>query len=122
MSMANGAIAVVPANEASWKDVGIILGSARCHSAKCYCQRHKIPSSRWNEINDDERAFLLRAETNCENSASTTTSGLVAYLDREPVGWCAVEPRLTYKKLLSSRVPWAGRNEDKKDDSVWAIT
>ena len=52
-----------------------------------------------------------------------TTSGLVAYLDGEPVGWCAVEPRTAYPRLLlKTRVPWAGREEDKTDDSVWAVT
>ena len=51
------------------------------------------------------------------------TSGLVAYLDGEPVGWCAVEPRPAYPRLLlKTRVPWDGRAEDKADDSVWAVT
>ena len=51
------------------------------------------------------------------------TSGLVAYLDGEPVGWCAVEPRAAYTGLVrNSRVPWEGRSEDKADDSVWAVT
>jgi GNAT superfamily N-acetyltransferase len=50
-------------------------------------------------------------------------SGLVAYLDGEPVGWCAVEPRSAYEGLLrNNRVPWAGRAEDKIDSSVWAVT
>ena len=48
---------------------------------------------------------------------------LVAYLDGEPVGWCAVEPRTAYPRLLRDcRVPWIGRAEDKADDSVWAVT
>src|SRR5207249_1623515 len=52
-----------------------------------------------------------------------TTSGLVAYLDGEPVGWCAVEPRTAYPRLLlETRVPWADRAEDKTDDGVWAVT
>ena len=51
------------------------------------------------------------------------TTGLVAYLDGEPVGWCAVEPRTAYPRLLlKTRVPWEGRAEDKTDDSVWAVT
>ena len=55
--------------------------------------------------------------------SSDTTSGLVAYLDGEPVGWCAVEPRSAYPRLLRNcRVPWEGRSEDKTDDSVWAAT
>ena len=48
---------------------------------------------------------------------------LVAYLDGEPVGWCAVEPRSAYTGLARTfRVPWDGRAEDKADDSVWAVT
>ncbi|TCP52582.1 acetyltransferase (GNAT) family protein [Tumebacillus sp. BK434] len=122
MTTTGGSISVVPANEASWEDLEAVLGAARCHSGRCYCQRYKIPVSKWNQIDDDERAFLLRAETNCGNPEAGTTSGLLAYLDDEPVGWCAIEPRIAYKKLSSSRVPWAGRNEDKQDEGVWAIT
>lgn len=122
MTMTGGVITVVPANEASWEDLEAILGAARCHSVRCYCQRFKIAASKWKQTEDDERAFLLRSETNCGNPEAETTSGLVAYLDDEPVGWCAMEPRTAYIKLSSSRVPWTGRNEDKKDDSVWAIT
>jgi GNAT superfamily N-acetyltransferase len=44
-------------------------------------------------------------------------------LDGEPVGWCAVEPRTAYPRLLlRTRVPWEGRAEEKTDDSVWAVT
>lgn len=33
------------------------------------------------------------------------------------------EPRAEYEGLLrSARVPWEGRNEDKADDSVWAVS
>lgn len=50
------------------------------------------------------------------------TSGIVAYLDGQPVAWAAVEPRTAYPKLRSSRIPWSGRDEDKDDESVWAVT
>jgi GNAT superfamily N-acetyltransferase len=63
------------------------------------------------------------ASIDCGHPESDTTSGLVAYLDREPVGWCAVEPRPEYEGLLRVfRVPWEGRDEDKTDDAVWAVT
>ncbi|KEO81844.1 GCN5 family acetyltransferase [Tumebacillus flagellatus] len=113
---------VKPANEASWEDLDAVLGSSRCHGGKCYCQRFKIPASKWRDVEDDERAFMLRAESNCGQPESSTTSGLVAYLDDQPVGWCAVEPRTAYPTLRKSRVSWDGRNEDKNDQSVWAIT
>ena len=51
-----------------------------------------------------------------------TTTGLVAYLDPEPVGWVAVEPRTAYPRLPKVRTVWSGRQEDKADDNVWAVT
>jgi hypothetical protein len=35
----------------------------------------------------------MRAQTRCGDPAARETSGLVAYLDGAPVGWCAVAPR-----------------------------
>jgi GNAT superfamily N-acetyltransferase len=62
-------------------------------------------------------------QTECGHPESETTSGLVAYLDGEPVGWCAVEPRPAYGGLVrNNRVPWEGRAEDKADETVWAVT
>jgi GNAT superfamily N-acetyltransferase len=66
----------------------------------------------------EERAFRLRQQCSGED-----TAGLIAYLDGDPVGWCAVEPRTAYEGLLrNNRVPWDGRDEDKADDTVWAVT
>lgn len=65
----------------------------------------------------------MREQTCSGDPASTRTSGLVAYLDDEPAGWCAVEPRSAYAGLLrNNRVPWPGRTEDKTDVGVWAVT
>jgi GNAT superfamily N-acetyltransferase len=65
---------------------------------------------------------MLQAQTACGDSNAAATSGLVGYVDDEPVGWVAVEPRTAYPKLRTSRVPWSGRNEDKGDDGIWAVT
>jgi GNAT superfamily N-acetyltransferase len=46
----------------------------------------------------------------------------VAYVDGEPAGWAAVEPRTAYQKLRTSCVPWTGRDEDKDDPGIWAVT
>jgi GNAT superfamily N-acetyltransferase len=76
----------------------------------------------WFATPQEERAHRFRDETDCGHPRSRTTSGLVAYLDGEPVGWCAVAPRIEYRRLLGSPVPWAGRDEDKADDGVSAVT
>jgi GNAT superfamily N-acetyltransferase len=116
-------LAIVPANEASWEDLQAVFGP-RGDPSRCFCQRFKMqPGESWASVGRDELAFRLRAQTDCGHSESDTTSGLVAYLAGEPVGWCAVEPRTAYPRLLSkTRVPWEGRAEDKTDDSVWSVT
>ena len=117
------AISVVPANEASWEDLQTIFGT-RGAASTCQCQRYKLRRREaFRSFPAEERAQRLREQTDCGHPESDTTSGMVAYLDGEPVGWCAVEPRTAYEGLVrNNRVPWEGRAEDKADDSVWAVT
>ncbi len=74
------------------------------------------------------RHHARRADDDAQNQTAggdadaRATSGLVGYLDGEPVGWVAVEPRTAYPKLRTSRVTWSGRAEDKDDNGVWAVT
>lgn len=116
-------VTVVPANEATWEDLQRVFGS-RGQAARCQCQRYKLrPRESFSSFPVEERAWRLRQQTDCDQPGSTTTSGLVAYLDGEPVGWCAVEPRPAYEGLMRVyRVPWDGRDENTADDSIWAVT
>jgi GNAT superfamily N-acetyltransferase len=120
---ADNAVSVVPANEASWEDLQKVFGT-RGAASTCQCQRYKLqPGEAFRSFANEVRAERLREQTNCGDLASGRTSGLVAYLDDEPVGWCAVEPRTAYAGLMRVyRVPWEGREEDKADDGVWAVT
>ena len=113
-------VTVVPANEASWEDVQAVFG-ARGYASRCQCQRYKVGNADWTPMPVEERAFRLQVETACGNPGAESTSGLVAYLDGEPAGWCAVEPRTAYPRL-SEPVVWKGRREERTDDGVWAIT
>jgi GNAT superfamily N-acetyltransferase len=121
--LSDAGISVVPANEASWADLQTIFGT-RGPASTCQCQRYKLRRREsFASFPTEERAHRLREQTDCGHPESDTTSGLVAYLDGEPVGWCAVEPRTAYEGLVrNNRVPWDGRAEDKADDSVWAVT
>jgi GNAT superfamily N-acetyltransferase len=114
-------LTIVPANEASWDDLVAIFGTAD-YPARCQCQRFKVHGWIWRDSTQEERTAMLRTQTACGNRNAAATSGLVAYVDGEPAGWVAVEPRTAYPKLRSSRVPWAGRGEDKDDAGVWAVT
>jgi GNAT superfamily N-acetyltransferase len=119
---------IVPANEASWEDLQAIFG-VRGGSSRCLCQMHRLRrgedfcGSAKVRPDGHELASRLREQTACGQPDSETTTGLVAYLDGEPVGWCAVDSRPGTPRLLShGRVPWMGRTEDKTDASVWAVT
>src|SRR4051794_21964730 len=117
------AISIVPANEANCEDLQTVFGM-RGMAARCQCQRYKLrPREAFAKFPVEERVHRLRVQTDCGHPESDAPSGLVAYLDGEPVGWCAVEPRSAYGGLVrNNRVPWEGRDEDKADESVWAVT
>ncbi len=118
-----GSVTVVPANHASCGDLQAIFGT-RGPASRCQCQRYKLaPRESFGSTPVEERAHRLRVQTACGDSGSPETSGVVAYLDGVPVGWCAIEPRCNYESLLrNQRVPWSGRAEDKQGCTVWAIT
>jgi GNAT superfamily N-acetyltransferase len=118
---AGTAITIVPANKASWDDVDRVLRKAKCHGHQCYCQRFKMGESGWRTTPDEGRAFRLREQTGCDDPEAEATTGLIAYVDGEPAGWCSVEPRTEFPYLPDARVAWKKRGEDKQDDGVWAV-
>src|SRR3954463_11396395 len=99
-------ISVVPANHASCDDLQAVFGT-RGAASWCQCQRYKLrPREAFARFPVEERAQRLRQQTECGHQQSASTSGLVAYLDGDPVGWCAVESRSAYAGLVrNARVP-----------------
>ena len=116
-------VRILPANETACSDLQAVFGS-RGSAAFCQCQRYKLaPREAFSRFPASERRDRLEAQTHCGDPLAATTTGLIGYLDGEPVGWIAVEPRANYPGLLRVyRVPWEGRDEDRHDASVWAIT
>lgn len=116
-----GRVAVLPANQVSWQDLQAVLG-VRGEASRCQCQWFRTTAAEWRGLTPQERALRLHEQTGCDDPDAPTTSGLVAYVDDEPAGWCAVEPRTAYPRLRTSRVVYAGRAEDPDDPTVWAVT
>jgi GNAT superfamily N-acetyltransferase len=119
---AKPALRIVPANVAACDDIQVVFG-AQGDARRCQCQRYKLAfRESWRSVGAQQLAARLGEQTHCGVPGATTT-GLVAYLGPEPVGWCAVEPRSAYTGLARTfRVPWEGRSEDKADNGVWAVT
>jgi GNAT superfamily N-acetyltransferase len=120
-TLAPEACRIVPANDASWEDLQAILGM-RGYAAQCQCQRFKTGPAGWSGTTLVERMQRFEQETHCGYPSARTTSGIVAYLDGEPVGWCAVEPRANFPKLPPQRTIMKQRGEDPHDPTVWAVT
>lgn len=123
MTAANtsGQLRIVPANEASWDDLQAIFSAGE--GRECQCQFFKLDNEGWrSSVGIEERTERLREQTRCGDVSARSTTGLVAYWEGEAAGWCAVEPRTAYPRLLRMRVPWAGRDENKADDGVWVVT
>jgi GNAT superfamily N-acetyltransferase len=136
--MTGPGITVVPANEASWDDLQAVFGT-RGPASRCWCQRYKLaPRESFGSVPAEDRADRLRDQTDAGrpdgghpdsghpdsgHPSGGRTSGLVAYDDGEPAGWCAVEPRPHYTGLARVfTIPWKDRDEDPADPGVWAVT
>jgi len=117
-------VRTVPANEASWEDLQLIFGE-RGYPHRCQCQRYKLGQAGHAPQPWEVRAQHLREDTNCGDPAAEETSGLVAYVDGEPAGWVAVEPRVNYPIFQINQATatvWKGRDEDRFDPTIWAVT
>ena len=97
-----------PANEASSEDIEAVFaaGGAR----KCRCQALKVAGWIWRDTTQEERDAALMEQAGCDTSGAT--SGLIGYVDGEPAGWVAVEPRENYPRM----------RKDPDLEGVWSVT
>ena len=117
-------LSVRPANEASWDDLKAIFGT-RGEAAVCWCQRYKLqPREAFKHWPAEMRAERLRGQTHCGDPrapARPAASSPISTASRSAGARSSRAP--AYPGLLRVyRVPWQGRDEDKGDDSVWAVT
>src|SRR6266545_63042 len=86
-----------PATAGRWSDVAKLFGP-RGACAGCWCM--------WPRLSRPE----FRAGVGAKNRralrqlvAAGEPPGVLAYVDGEPAGWCAVGPRATYRRLEKSK-------------------
>jgi len=112
-------LTIVPANEAAWDDLAAIFGTT--DPGRGQCQRYKVVGWIWR---DSPRRSGPRCSGFRPPAATRTL--------QSPAGWCLRRRRTGglgrgratdgSPKLRTSRVPWSGRDEDKGDDGIWAVT
>jgi GNAT superfamily N-acetyltransferase len=104
------------ANEAATDDVRAVFEAGGAH--KCRCQALKASGWIWRDTTQEQRDAAQVEQTGCGTDGPT--SGLIGYLDGEPAGWVAVEPRENYPRIWSRKQPWM--RMDPGLDGVWSVT
>jgi GNAT superfamily N-acetyltransferase len=103
-----------PATPGRWKDIETLFGE-RGACGGCWCMAWRLPRGKWLAGKPKNGAANKRAFKRIV--ARNEQPGVLAYLGREPIGWCAVAPRERYPALERSRVL-----QPVDDQPVWSIT
>jgi len=102
-----------PVDAGQWSAVTTLFGPKGA-SVGCWCMFWRLPNAEMNAGTDDDRRAALESVV-----SSGEPSGLLAYLDGEPVGWCAVAPRTEFRRLPRTK---ALDLTDPEDERVWSVT
>ena len=100
-----------PVDKSRWKDLEKLFGS-RGACGGCWCMTWRLRPKDFKEnTGEGNKKFLKKLVYQDERP------GILAYIDNEPVGWCAVAPREIYIRLENSKV--LSRIDDQK---VWSVS
>ena len=100
-----------PVTPERWDDLEVLFGE-RGACGGCWCMFWRLPRKQFDAGKGagNKRALKRLVGTGRE-------PGLIAYLKREPVGWCALAPRQDYVALERSRIL-----KPVDDQPVWSVS
>ncbi|WP_024368201.1 GNAT family N-acetyltransferase [Arthrobacter sp. TB 26] len=105
---------------ADWPDVERLFG-VRGEPSRCWCRFFALTGPEWSASTPEQRKDQLRAKFDGGGPAP----GVLAFRGGDPVGWCAVEPRGCYPRILRSKVLTAADPEVVREpggDRVWSVS
>ena len=103
---------IQPATAARWADLEELFGE-RGACGGCWCMFWRLPRKEWEARRGTGNKNALRRIV----STGRTAPGILAYLGKEPIGWCAIAPREQYVALERSRIL-----KPVDDKPVWSIS
>lgn len=99
-----------PLTPERWPDL-VALFDRHGNPGYCWCTTWQLTSKEYQLMNSTGRRNALESPVN-----AGTPTGILAYQDGEPIGWCSIAPRETYLRLEKSKVL------KRIDDApVWSI-
>jgi GNAT superfamily N-acetyltransferase len=107
----DNSITFQPATAARWGDIEELFGE-RGACGGCWCMFWRVPRKQFDQGKGagNKRAFKKVVTKGRE-------PGIIAYHDKEPIGWCAVAPREEYLALERSRIL-----QPVDDKPVWSVS
>nr|QQZ49390.1 GNAT family N-acetyltransferase [Phenylobacterium glaciei] len=96
-------------DETRWDDFERLFAS-RGGPKSCWCMVWRATGLETKQTKGAERKAAIEARVR-----NKTPIGILGYLDDEPVAWCSIAPRPTYRRLGGQEI--AG----EKPDSVWSL-
>ncbi|PKQ26751.1 MAG: GNAT family N-acetyltransferase [Actinobacteria bacterium HGW-Actinobacteria-4] len=106
-------IEVRPATPERWDDVRTVLSPKSVDTPACWCLAMRISAGDPRIKDQPARARMETLKDICHQDIAP---GVLAYVDGEVAGWCAVSPRSSYYRLVKSRVIPA-----IDDQPVWSV-
>lgn len=103
-------LSFAPLTPERWADLEKLFGP-RGACGGCWCMYWKLPRREFESLRGEGTRQALKALVE-----SGEVPGLLAYVDGEPVGWCAVGPRDRYPGLARSRIL-----KPVDDLAVWSV-
>ena len=111
---------------AEWPDVEGLFGLPG-EPSRCWCRYFALTGPEYSALEPSARKAQLKEKFD----GGAPSPGVLAFRDGEPVGWCAVEPRACYPRVLRSRVlrlaeasapAGAGAAASERPGEVWSVT
>ena len=104
-------LAFHPATPQRWSDLEELFGE-RGACGGCWCMFWRLPRKEFDagKGSGNKRALKRIVTTGKE-------PGIIAYLGKEPIGWCAIAPRADYSALERSRIL-----KPVDDQPVWSVS
>ena len=100
-----------PADARRFDDVAVLLGPSEPEAPACWCLSIRLSSSDLSRLTPAERPEVVRGLC-----GRRPAPGLLAYVDGEVAGWCALGPHASFGRLLRSRtVP------QPEDPETWSV-
>lgn len=100
-----------PLTSSNWKTFETLMGE-KGGCGNCWCMYFRLPYKTFQENKPDGNKKMMKQLVN-----RGLPQGLIASMNKEPVGWIAMAPREDYMRVENSRV--FKRIDDKP---VWSIT